>query len=602
MPKFVWMASYFTRTARSSIDREGLMRRIVCTLILTLLLAACGSATPPATSSALPTKPPLPTHTPPPTATTFATVAVEANAATRKGEGLPFFVSELFSASGSCTLCHMNMTDDSGTDVSIDSDWRSTMMANAARDPYWQASVRREVSAFPELSETIQDKCSNCHMPMAQYSASVEGEAGILLGDQGFLAPDNELHTLAMDGVSCTLCHQIRSDGLGTEVSYSGGFYVDPSLRAPDRIIFGPYTIADQDARMMAGASGYRPEQGLHLSSSESCATCHILYTPYVDASGEIAGEFPEQVSYFEWYYSDYRSFKNCQDCHMPEADVGVRISTTSQTLRSPFGKHSFVGGNAYMLSMLDQFGDELGVTASSEQFQSAIGRTLDQLQNDTAILTVDEARLSGSRVILDLTLESLVGHKFPTGFPSRRAWLHVLVTDSNGQVVFESGGFNPDGSIVGNDNDADPTRFEQHYQAIVQPDQVQIYEAILRDSEGDLTTTLLRAAGYVKDNRLVPGGFEKGAPYADIAVRGGASEDIDFDNSFDSIQYVIEAGPAPGPFQVRVELLYQSIGFRWIENLGDQQGAEIDRFLGFAERLPNTPIVVAGADVEVGG
>jgi hypothetical protein len=566
-----------------------------------LLMAACGTTAPEATATAPPTKAPRATNTPPPTATVFAPASADAETISREGGRLPVHAGELFSSSGTCTICHVNMIDDSGTDVSIDAFWRSTMMANAARDPYWQAAVRREVEALPELSDVIQDKCTTCHMPMAQYSASVSGEASLLFGDQGFLAQENELNSLALDGVSCTVCHQIRQDGLGTEASFSGGFYIDTTLRAPDRLLFGPYKSSEQDARLMQGASGYRPEQGLHLSGSELCASCHTLYTPYVDATGKIAGEFPEQVPYFEWYYSDYRRIENCQGCHMPEADGGVRIATTSQRLRSPFAQHSFVGGNAYMLSILDRFGDELGVTASSQQFQATIGRTLDQLHNDTATLTIEAARISGSRVILDLTINSLVGHKFPTGYPSRRAWLHILVMDSGGQVVFESGGVNPDGSIVGNDNDADPSLYEQHYQAIVQPDQVQIYEAILRNSEGDLTTMLMRAAGYVKDNRLIPTGFEKSAPYEDIAVRGGAYEDLNFDDGADSIQYVVELGSAPGPYLVRAELLYQSIGFRWIENLHDQEGAEIIRFLSYVEAVPNTPALIAAVELELG-
>lgn len=285
----------------------------------------------------------------------------------------------------------------------------------------------------------------------------------------------------------------------------------------------------------------------------------------------------------------------------MPEAEGGVSISTTSQKLRSPFAKHSFVGGNVYMLTILDRYGEELGVTASSEHFQATIERTLDQIENHTALLTVDEARLSGGRVILDLTIENLVGHKFPTGFPSRRAWLHVKVSDANGQVVFESGGVEPNGAIIGNDNDIDPGQYEQHYQAIVQEDQVQIYEAILRDSEREVTTTLLRAAGYLKDNRLLPAGFDKSAPIEDIVVRGRAFEDIDFDEAFDQIQYVIGLGDTAGPYQVTVELLYQSVGFRWIENLTDQEGPEIERFLRYAEEVPNQPLVVDSVELQLG-
>jgi mono/diheme cytochrome c family protein len=492
------------------------------------------------------------------------------------------------------------MADDSGADVSIDSFWRSTMMANAARDPYWQAAVRAEVLSNPEIRETIEDNCATCHMPMARSSLSAAGEAGSVLGD-GFLNPENPLHTLAMDGVSCSLCHQIREDGLGLPGSFSGGFVIDKGLPDGERLIFGPYAIDESQAAIMQSASGYRPVQGIHITRSELCAACHTLYTPYVDALGGIAGEFPEQVPYLEWFYSDYRRTQACQDCHMPEAQGGVRIATSSDTLRSPFAQHVFVGGNAYMLEILKRFGPDLGVTAASQQFEATIQRTLDQLENWTASVTLEVVRLSGSRLTVNVAVESQVGHKFPTGFPSRRAWLRFSVRDAAGQVVFESGGFNPDGSIVGNDNDLDPTDYEPHYLAIVGQGQVQIYEAVLRDSEGDLTTTLLRAAGYLKDNRIPPAGYQKGAPYPDIAVRGRAFEDEDFLGGGDRIQYAVDLGEAKGPFTITVELLYQSVGYRWVENLRQHEAPEVARFLRYYQAVPNEPVLISRASVEVG-
>lgn len=562
---------------------------------LTLVLAACAAAAPSAPPTAVP-PPAEPTRTPPPTATAVITpTPAPETAASFTGEPLPADQGKVFSASGACVICHSRMTDEAGKDVSIDNAWRASMMANAGRDPYWQASVRAEVDRNPSARSTIEDLCATCHVPMARFTDSISNQPGKVL-DDGYLDTKNPEHSLALDGVSCTVCHQIRATNLGPS-SYDGRFSIDPQQKQA----FGPYAAAPDQAAIMQSASGYQPLQGMHLSRSELCATCHVLYIPTLDAAGHATGEqFPEQVPYLEWFYSDYRSTQTCQDCHLPAATGGVKIATTSPDLRSPFGQHTFSGGNAYMLGLLQSNYQALGVTASGTQFQTAIADSLDLLKNRTATVSLDGSELAGSRLAVEVTVENKAGHKFPTGFPARRAWIHLTVTDAAGQVVFESGGVKPDGAIVGNDNDDDPAKYEPHYATITRPDQVQIYEAILKDSDGAVTTGLMRAAGYLKDNRLLPSGFEKSAPYPDIAVWGEALADPAFVGGSDKVEYRADVSTGHAPFTVQVELDYQSIGLRWMENLRGQTGAEIDRFLGFVEGSPNQPIVIAGATTVV--
>ena len=98
-----------------------------------------------------------------------------------------------FTGSGNCANCHTDLTDSAGEDVSIGSHWRSTMMANAAKDPIWQAKVASEVLRTPGLKEVIEDKCTTCHMPMAYTQANADGTPALILGD-GFLNPANALH------------------------------------------------------------------------------------------------------------------------------------------------------------------------------------------------------------------------------------------------------------------------------------------------------------------------------------------------------------------------------------------------------------------------
>ena len=570
----------------------------ICTLLLLIVLTACSAGTATDQQESTPAQSQKPTRTPPPTATVYATPTIEQlPEGAFAGLPLPEDSGEYFSTAGVCAVCHDRMVDESGLDVSLAAYWRSTILANAARDPYWQASTAVEIIENPENESSIQDLCTKCHMPMAGFTANAEGED---IRVEGYITATHPLHNMAMDGVSCSLCHQVREDGLGSASTNSGNYYIDSELRKPDRLIFGPFSIDDSQADLMINSSGFRPQQGLHLSNSTFCDTCHTLYTEYVDASGQVAGEFPAQVPYYEWFYSDYRRTRSCQDCHMPEAQGGVKIANTSDVLRSPFSAHVFVGGNVYMLEMLNAFPDELAVTASSEQFDATIARTLDQLQNETATIDFEELRVSGIYLTANLQIENLAGHKFPTAFPSRRAWIHFVVRDVNGEIVFESGAWNPDGSIVGNANDVDATTFEQHYDAIVQPEQVQIYEAILQDSEKRVTTVLLEAASYRKDNRLLPSGFEKQAPYQDIAVRGEAKEDDDFQGGGDEIQYVIDLGENQGPFTVTVELLYQSIGYCWANNLSGYSDPLVESFMGYYNKVPNTPTVITSVSSKI--
>jgi len=115
--------------------------------------------------------------------------------------------------------------------------------------------------------------------------------------------------------------------------------------------------------------------------------------------------------------------------------------------------------------------------------------------------------------------VEDVSGHKIPTGYPSRRVWIHFLVRERNGHTVFESGALTAQGLIQGNDNDADAGRYEPHYNEISSGEQVQIYESIMGDRQGVPTTGLLSAVRFLKDNRLLPVGFNKNTAGPDIAV-----------------------------------------------------------------------------------
>ncbi|MEP7309968.1 MAG: hypothetical protein ABJA98_31045 [Acidobacteriota bacterium] len=488
-----------------------------------------------------------------------------------------------FQTSDRCFACHNGITTPSGEDISIGVNWRTSMMANAGRDPYWMAAVRRETIDHPTAARLIQDECSICHMPMMRYEAKLAGGEGEAFAH---LPPDlSKLgDRLADDGVSCSVCHQITDQNFGRRESFVGGFKIDEKTEGGERHVFGPFEVTNGHRTIMKSSSTFQPQEAKHIRSSELCATCHTLLTQALDAQGQVIGELPEQVPYQEWLHSDYRETRSCQSCHMPVVKEDVPITSVFGEPRAGFSRHTFVGGNFFMQRMLNRFRNDLSVPAPPQEMDAAVNRTIAHLQSETARVTVQSVDIRDRRLAVGILVENLGGHKLPTAYPSRRVWLHVTVRDRGGKVVFESGALNPNGAIQGNDNDEDASRFEPHHTEITSPDQVQIYESVMAGSDGALTTGLLTALRYVKDNRLLPRGFDKRTAEKDVAVRGDAEGDMDFSGGGDQTRYTIALGDAQGPLQVDAELWYQPIAYRWAMNLKKYDAMEPRRFVGYYE------------------
>lgn len=493
----------------------------------------------------------------------------------------------LFVTSDQCLACHTNLVSPSGRDVSIGYEWRSSMMANSARDPYWHAGVRREVLDHPEAAGAIQHECSACHMPMMRYEAKANGRLGQVFAHLPVTTTlDQPVETaLAADGVSCSVCHQATKEKLGTKESFNAGFVVDHAAAAGQRRVFGPYLVDNGRARVMRSASTFSPTEAAHIQSSEVCATCHTLFTHTLGQGGKVIGEFPEQVPYLEWRHSAYVKEKSCQACHMPVEEGEVPISSVVGQPRPHMSRHEFRGGNFFMPMMLNRFRAELGVTALTQELDATARNAIGTLETESASLTVERAGLLDGRLTAVVAIENLAGHKLPSAYPSRRVWLHVTVRDGNGRTVFESGAFQPNGTIAGNDNDADARKFEPHYEEVRSADQVQIYEPVMVDQQGAVTTGLLHGFRYVKDNRILPRGFDKATADKDIAVQGEAAADPDFAGGGDRVRYVVGVGQAQGPFELLAELRYQSIGYRWAQN-SRRDTAEGSRFLRYYESM----------------
>ncbi len=496
------------------------------------------------------------------------------------------FVSDHFSGSAACGVCHDDLLDDNGEDVSIFSDWETSTMANAARDPYWRAKAAATAKNYPHLEHEVNDTCTRCHAPMANEASH---RAGIepKLFDDGFLDPANEFFDHAMDGVSCTLCHQIEDTGsLGTIASMSGNFTI--AVRSPEekdtRPAYGQY--ADPEVAYMMVNSNFTPVYGAHMSESSVCGTCHDLKTPTVNNNGEIIpavieDRFPEQQTFTEWQNSDYRKGgakdASCQTCHMPKNPTTVALASSGTDIRrGNFSEHTFLGANTVMLDMFKNFREELGIEATG--FQAAIERNREFLKT-SADMAITGTRNEGNNIVATLQIKNDTGHKLPSGYPSRRVFVHFVVTDADGAIVFESGKMNPDGSIVGNDGDISYRQFEPHYNTITNEDQVLIFESIMGDVNGNVTHSLVEAARHLKDNRLTPEGFDKNIVSSDVAVVGEALLDNNFNAGLDIFEYKIPVA-TPGQYFIFADLIYQPLAYGHLEYLfRDTDVPEVDEF-----------------------
>ncbi len=500
------------------------------------------------------------------------------------------------------------MRDTEGAGIAPFDLWQGTMMANASRDPLWRAVVSAEVAATPSRQEEIERACLKCHAPMAHLLGLDDHGTGSLMH---VLDCDSDLGEMARDGVSCTICHGMSPEGLGTPASFSANFLLDPERR-----LFGPHR--DPFPMPMRGMTGFTPTYGTHVMESSMCASCHTLETETLDPEGkEVGTVLLEQAPYLEWQNSAYENegaevgelASSCQDCHMPTTDAQHEpIQTTiarnpggrdfpATEPRSPFGRHAFVGGNTLVLSMLRDHPEELKVSASKEALQATIDAARTQLRKHTASLQVQNVQGTEQGLRFAVTLTNHTGHKFPTAHPTRRAWLRVLVRDASGQVLFASGAHDSAGRILGQDGRPLPSELaggpiNPHPDWIRSADEVATFEAIMADANGKPTHTLMRGASWLLDDRLLPKGWSPKHSNAPRTAPIGIQDDKDFTAGGDQVHFQIQ-GDFPQAIKIEATLLYQSLSARWAAELLRWDTPEVKTFGRYYEQADRTPEVV---------
>lgn len=324
---------------------------------------------------------------------------------------------------------HQNVSIDDWTDPEICGQchqrqyngWKSSMHANAFKDPVFQA-----LWALGEKATKGKTKnhCAGCHSPIGTVTDVIKFKP-----DQG-LHGEFEAPGVAAKGVSCDVCHTMSNTNISkTKVLEHGNssFEMDP----------GPIKRATlKNATSPFHATKYSE---LH-NSSKFCANCHNIFHP--------DNNFPIERTYDEWKYSIYaQNDIQCMDCHMVPVDVAIKVADTltrphkikdvdlsgvaaiGGPVRSLVHDHAFVGGNAAMASVLE--GKE------SVSYKESIKR----LQNVASLKLQIANKGRGLHNVIVKVSNDRAGHNLPTSLTEvRQIWLEVIITDDKNRELLRSG------------------------------------------------------------------------------------------------------------------------------------------------------------------
>ena len=503
------------------------------------------------------------------------------------------------------------MRDSRGEGVAPHDLWSGSMMAQSSRDPYWKAALSAEILATPAQKYHIVEICTRCHSPMSPV-AQISDDSHTL----EFMQPGVSNQELATDGVSCTVCHRISDENLGTSESFTGGFVLNSKNE-----IYGPHS--DPFARPMQMHVGYTPKRGDHIMKSALCATCHTVITESFDSAGKETHQvLHEQAPYLEWQNSSFNdesetnrsTGRSCQSCHMPQTDstdatIATRIAHNPGgrdfpflASRSPFGQHTFAGGNLFMTRLHRDYRKELGIQATVEAFDRVIRASKHLLTKQTANISIERSIRKEATVSIPVRITNLSGHKLPTAYPSRRLWIEFTVRNKANELVFASGLADASGEII----DATGTvlasekadgPIQPHFDVIRRNTDVQIYETIMQDASGDATFFLLRGSEFQKDNRLLPQGWQSSDRRFDSIQPRGIKDDSNFRGGVDTTHYELEL--PPGMYRIEARLLFQSLSARYMEELFRINSPEIEVFEAMYRKMDLAPEVLDSAITE---
>lgn len=470
---------------------------------------------------------------------------------------------------------------------------------------------------------------------------------------------DAKYGALARDGISCMVCHQMTDTDFGNQASYTGNFVTNK----PGMVV-GPYADDKIITSPMENALGIKPGFGAQINNSDMCGTCHNILLPTYknDGSlhetkapnGQLVTATYEQTTHLEWVNSVFAKpaeFTSCIDCHMPtKYQVGktnnplknMKIAniesndfaptthrlpdadiTLTERKEDSYGRHSLHGLNLFLNEMFQQFPMLLGIRQLDYMTKSDVQPSLitgnesmrEMATKETADVNIVSLKIKDNQLNASVKVTNKTGHFLPSGVGFRRVFLEFVVKDKQGNEMWASGKTNELGVILkGLSNNPlnsekggkGTTAYQPHYQVITAQDQVQIYQELIKDSNGYLTTSFLRRVEDVKDNRLRGRGYDpkmflnNPSPYIQILgelIGNVTSDKYYYDPKFtgsDVIDYQInfDANAIQNIGSVSVKLYNQSIPPAYLQdrfsdaNVGPSEKTDIQRLFYISSHL----------------
>jgi hypothetical protein len=479
-----------------------------------------------------------------------------------------------------CDNCH------GGYDAKVEPafNWRGSMMAQAARDPFFYAcmAIANQDAAF------AGDLCIRCHSP-----------AGWLEG-RSTPTDGSALNNNDRQGVQCDFCHKlVKPTPLGVNPYPNNPAYVSSATYAQDQTYLATLaSIPPTSANGMYVADANNAKRGPFTDAvarhqfyyspfhndAALCGTCHDVSNPVYQKQTDANGNYfytlnslgapspsfdpyamaPVERTYSEWLRSWYNTTQGvyapqfggnkqyvstCQDCHMKDV-TGKGCNKPDAPQRTNLPLHDMTGGNTWVPDIIPTF-----FPGETDPAALAAGK------QRAAYMLQKAATLEVTGTIPNITVKVIneTGHKLISGYPEgRRIWINVKAYNSSDVLIGEFGGYDYSTATLNTSN-------------------TKVYEVKLGMSSDVLATMGLSNLSdgssfhfvlnnvVVKDNRIPPRGFTNAAfkeiqsPPVGYAYSDGQYTDM--------TPYTLPSGTA---YYV-VNLYYQTTSKEYVEFLRDE-------------------------------